>query len=414
MKTVSPLIAVCAVAVAACATPAKETSAKTPVWQVSPGLPTYYINSVATSGDGNKVIGGTFFHSYGTTSRFEGMRDRSTASSSDGTFGTYCYDQTGKQLWKDEFTGFEGVYWVDLSTDGAYAASGGWFSGSPNYAGFVRAYDASNGTRLLNYATTSRVNEVDLTADGSWLVSAAETLVLFKRVNGVFTKTGEFTPAGTDNMIVTAAISADGDTIVCADYSGNIILFKNKGGLPVVFQQWKMPSGSSHCVRITPDGAAFAAGGSQGNFYLFDTAAFIATGRPAITSQISSQAAVYGVAIADDGSAFVGISNLTSGSTDGGLVYFVKRTSTTGAPAWTYQTKRNPNCASLNLSKGLLAVADGHPDGTPGDFYLFNTADGSLRWQYTTTNMSWPIMISAQGNAVVSGSDDSAIYYFTP
>jgi outer membrane protein assembly factor BamB len=86
----------------------------------------------------------------------------------------------------------------------------------------------------------------------------------------------------------------------------------------------------------------------------------------------------------------------------------------TGTPSWTYQTARNPNCASLNLSQGMLAIADGHPDGSPGNFYLLNTADGSLRWQYGTSNMSWPIMISASGNAVVAGSDDSNIYYFTP
>jgi hypothetical protein len=37
-----------------------------------------------------------------------------------------------------------------------------------------------------------------------------------------------------------------------------------------------------------------------------------------------------------------------------------------------------------------------------------------IRWIFQTGNMSWPIVISAQGNAVVGGSDDTYIYYFTP
>ena len=33
---------------------------------------------------------------------------------------------------------------------------------------------------------------------------------------------------------------------------------------------------------------------------------------------------------------------------------------------------------------------------------------------YPTGNMSWPIVIAAKGSAVVGGSDDSNLYYFTP
>jgi len=405
------LVGILLFGLAACTT-SKDTASKAPQWKVTPGNPTYYINSVATSGDGSKVVGGTFFHSYGGTDNRGAIASPGvTDDSSTGTFGTYCYNQNGQLLWKDEFNGYEGVYWVDISTNGAYAAAGGWFSGSPNYAGFVRAYDASTGAQLLNYSTHSRVNQVVLSADGTWLVSAAETVVVFKLVNGAYKKTGEYTPPATNDTITTLDLSADGAWMVCGDYAGNIILLSNKGGLPVVWKQWALPSGSSHCVRMTPNGSAFAAGGSQGNFYLFDVASFVSSGQPTVTYQIASKGSVYGVAIADDASGFVGISNQTPGSTTGGLVYYVARSGTLN---WTYTTARNPNCASLNLAQGILAVADGHPDGTPGDFYLINTADGSLRWQYTTTNMSWPIMISQNGNAVVAGSDDANIYYFTP
>jgi hypothetical protein len=415
MKTVTTLIAVSSLALAGCSSSSPKVSvSKTPVWQAFPSSPNnYYINSVAVSGDGTKTVGGTFFHSYGTATRYEGMQAKSTAASSNGTFGTYCYNQAGTLLWKDEFTGYEGVYWVDVSTSGGYAASGGWFSGSPNYAGFVRAYNANTGQMLLNYSTSSRVNQVVLSADGQWLVSVAETLVLFKLVNGTYTKTGEFTPAGTNNSITTVDMSADGSWMVYGDYSGNLVLLANKGGLPVLWKTATVPSGGgSHCVRMTPDGLAFAAGGSQGNCYLYDTQNFFNTGQPTVSYQIPNTGSVYGVAISDDASVLVGISNKDSTS---GLVSYVSRAGgANGTLLWTFATAHNPNCASINLTNGILAVSDGHPDGTPGSYYLLNTADGSLRWQYTTGNMSWPIMISASGNAVVAGSDDSNIYYFTP
>ena len=86
--------------------------------------------------------------------------------------------------------------------------------------------------------------------------------------------------------------------------------------------------------------------------------------------------------------------------------------SNSGSLLRSYQTARNPNCVSLLLDKGLLAVADGHPDGTPGDFCLLNASTGALIWQYTTYNMSWPIMLSADGTSVAAGSDDSNVYFF--
>jgi hypothetical protein len=59
-------------------------------------------------------------------------------------------------------------------------------------------------------------------------------------------------------------------------------------------------------------------------------------------------------------------------------------------------------------------MADGHPDGTPESFTLFDLAAGAPRWTCATGNMSWPIAIAANGSAVRSGSDDSNIYYFNP
>lgn len=416
-KNVLMLMGVILIGLAGCKSGSSPvTNSTTPlVWQTVPGQSSYYINSVATSADGNRNVGGTFFHSYGASaaSASEVASAPATGPSQTGTFGTYCYDRSGNQLWKDEFTGWQGVYWVDVAANGAYAASGGWFSQNP-YAGFVRAYNAGSGQLLLNYPTKQRVNQVALSGDGTWLISAAESVVLFQLSNGAYQKVAEFPalPVSTgSNYFVTAGLSADGSTIVAADYAGNVLLIQNTSHHLALINQWKLPSSYSHMVRLAPNGQTFVAGGPAGSFYLFDTAQFTSTGQPTITYQTGVSGSVYSVAVADDGSSFVGVVNANSTQ---GTVYYVGRSGSQATLLWKYQTAHNPNCAWLNISKGLLAVADGHPDGTPGAFYLLNTANGTLRWQYPTTNMSWPIMISGDGSGVLAGSDDSHMYYFTP
>src|SRR3954466_9245962 len=82
---------------------------KAPAWKITPGNPSYYINSVATCGDGSKVVAGTFFHSYGESPDDPRRSPVASSGSSTGTFGTYCYNQAGTLLWKDEFTAWQGV-----------------------------------------------------------------------------------------------------------------------------------------------------------------------------------------------------------------------------------------------------------------------------------------------------------------
>jgi WD40 repeat protein len=383
-------------------TAASQTTAWTPTWTAQPSTKPYYINSVAISGNASISVAGTFFHSYSAANS-----PAANSPSSTGTFGTYAYNAAGQQIWKDEFVGWQGVYWVDISSDGTSAASGGWYSYSP-MNGFVRAYNATNGQRLLNYLTTARVNQVCLSSDGSWLLSAANTLVLFQRVNGVYQKSDEYIPAASDTM-ETIALSANGSTVVAGDYAGSIMLFSIQNGKFGTPATWALPGGGySHCVRITPDGKAFAAGGSSGNFYLCNTAQFRTTPGPTVTYQVAGAGSVYGVAIANDASAFAGIVNTSKT----GCVYYVGAQGATGTLLWKFATQHNPNSVWLNSGAKLMAVADGHPDNTPGAFYLLNTNSGGLISQFGTSNMSWPIMISVTGRAVVAGSDNSTVYYF--
>ncbi len=409
-----------------------ELASKTPVWKISPGGVDRFINSVAVSADGSKVVGGTFYHKYsGAESRRGPVPSGGpvTPSPNTGTFGTYCYNTAGTLLWKNEFTGWQGVYWVAVSADGTKAASGGLMTQSPQ-AGFVRAFDATAGTLLLDYPTLLRVNQVALSGDGTWLVSAAETLVLFKfdSTTAQYAKAAEFTPTtspglGSDsNGVVSVGLSLDGTTIVFADYAGHLGVLSNANGTLTLLKQWKLPGdkGSDFChmVDLTPDGKAFAAGGSLGVFYQCNTAQFVAEGRPTCTYSTSLPEAVYGVAISADGSVFAGVVN----AGQAGRAYVVSVVDNAPQMTTLFTLQRNPNSASLNLAHGLFAVADGHPDGTPGHFYLYSQVIGPgvpivgpiLRWIYQTGNMSWPVVISANGNAVVGGSDDTYIYYFIP
>lgn len=388
-----------------------------PVWQIKPFTPdpssgqhTPFINSVAITGDGTKVVGGTFYHNYGTTqSALEGNAP-TTAATNDGqtgTWGTYCYDKTGKLLWKNEFAGWQGVYWVDISTNGAYAAAGGWFSSTPSYAGFVRVFNASTGQQLAHFPTAKRVNQVAFSANNAWLISAAESLTLYKITNGTCVISDQVKLASSSDYVVTAEISATGTIVVCATYGGQLLAFSNTGGKLKAIGAYTYPTGTScHMVQVAASGKTFVAGGPSGLVYYF-TLADIAAGKPTVSYQTESTGSVYGVAISDDGTRFVGLVNKSTA----GIAYFV---GSDGKLLWKSALQHNPNCASLNLAKGMLAIADGHPDGCPGTFYLFDTATGNLRWTFTAGNMSWPIGISANGTGIVAGSDDSNIYFFKP
>lgn len=401
-----------------------RANSRQPTWKAVPGDGSSYINSVAVSADGGTVVGGTFFHAYGSV---PSSRKSSTArgkaggteGAATGTFGVYGYNRDGSLRWNDVFSAWEGVYWVALSADGSRAAAGGNWSESPRQ-GFIRAYDAATGGVLLDHRTSQRVNQVALSADGTWLLAAAECVYLFQydETNGAYGLKSTYAPdASTDNDVVSVGLSADGSSAVCSDYDGHVVLLANDGGTLSCTRQWTMPTGFCHMLSLASDGQAFAAGGAAGQFHLFAATKFIATGTPTYTYDTGVPDAVYGVSVSQDGQVFAGVVN---DGADAGRAYVV--TIAGGAPVLRAKvsTARNPNCIALNLDHGYAAIADGHPDGTPGNFYLYGGIVASpasqlvatLQWQYTTANMSWPITIAANGSAVVGGSDDGGIYYF--
>ena len=113
------------------------------------------------------------------------------------------------------------------------------------------------------------------------------------------------------------------------------------------------------------------------------------------------------VAVCDDGSVVSAAGNVGAA----GKVFMFANQGASGKQLWAKSTKRNPNSTSLDTAGKYLTVADGYPDQTPGDFYLFD-ATGKALGNLQTNNMSWPMQISADGTAIAAGSDNSYVYYF--
>ncbi len=366
----------------------------------------YFINSVATTADGRTSVAGTFFHSYS-------QDRRSGDRSNEGVYGIYCWDSTGELQWSNTFDGYEGAYWVAICASGAYAASCGWYSGSPNYNGFIAAFDAADGTVALDYyKTTSRVNQVAFDANADVLVAGGEQLLLFFRNGTSFSDPPVNVPIDSGDSVISVGVSADGQWVAAGTYAGKVILLKILDGQPVSANRWT-PSDSNtvHSVAMASEGQGFAVGMKNGEFVYLVCTDFIASGQPAWTQTLVGASSVYGVAIAADGSFISAVGNH---GTAAGTVAVYENLGSSAQLRWQQSLAANPNSTSIDGQGLFVAVADGHPDGTPGHFTLFNAANGNESWSYTTGNMSWPIQLAANAMACVAGSDDGNVYYFAP
>lgn len=374
-------------------------------WQAMPHAG-YYINSVGISDDAGTVVAGTFFHSYS-------QARRAGENSNDGTFGLYCWDRAGTLRWSNTFAGYEGVYWATISGDGAWAASCGWYSASP-YNGFIAAFQSGDGTVALDYyKTPSRVNQVALGADGSVLVAGGDQLYLFFRNGSAYGTTPSTLPVASGDSVISVGISADGQWVAAGTYEGVVLLVKVVNGVPVSSNKWTPPSENTvHSVAMAANGQGFAVGMKNGEFVYFDCENFIGGGSaPTWTQTLAGASSVYGVAIAADASFIAAVGNIGSNA---GTVAVFDNQGLSASLRWQQNLTANPNSASIDSQGLFVAVADGHPDGTPGHFTLFNAGSGDQIWSFTTGNMSWPIQLSADAMACVGGSDDGNVYCFNP
>ena len=97
-----------------------------PLWE-SRLTKIFWVNSVAISKDGKRVVAGTFIHDYDQKidKGFPNVQSR---------FGVYFYDdvprvQTTARVdpkWSDEFNAWDGVFGVAISGNGKIVAGSGW------------------------------------------------------------------------------------------------------------------------------------------------------------------------------------------------------------------------------------------------------------------------------------------------
>jgi WD40 repeat protein len=373
-----------------------KTGTMKPRWKKSP-IAKEYVNSVAISGDAGTVVAGTYFFPYG------GGVKHSPADATPITVGTFAWDATGKALWQDKFSATEGVYWVALSRDGKWAASGGRIGPAQ---GFVYVYDVVSGSRLSSFSTTVRVNMVAFSSDASYLVAGADQTYLFSRTGAAWGAPQKL-PCAAGDSVIAVAISGNGQWIVAGTFKGSVILVQNTAGSFGTPSSWQVSKGSIHWVAISGDGSTFAAAASDSNVHCFKTSTFPATKAPAWNAPLTGCKGCRSVAVCDDGSLVSAVGNAGTA----GKVFLFSNLGGSGKQLWSQPTKRNPNSTSMDSNGKYVTAADGYPDGTQGDFYLF-AADGTPAGSFKTSNMSWPMQISADASAIAAGSDNATIYYF--
>lgn len=366
----------------------------------------------------------------------------------------YCFARGATEpTWTDSIDAVEGYFWVAVSADATWAASGGLVSKSPE-VGFVRACRIGQAGPTpvldLDFRTPGRVNEVELSQDGRWLVACGgDCLYLFELGTAKTEPQAVFTGPGT---VYGAGISADGAWIVAGMMAsesgdatagdsrrassgaggsvvGQVVLFQNQGGRLAQRGCWKAPwiDGKQNSfiqrIVIAPDGQHFAAASSNGAFYLFSLSQFLRTQAPLWGQSAPGQATIYGLALSADGQCLAAGSNPLQSSNEPpgpGFYSYVRNLPDPNSPTgfspsliWKAQALSSPNPGlSMDAGGAYVAAADGHPFDKPGTFYLLSGVDGSRLWHMTTKCECYPAAISQDASLVVCGSDDSNVYVF--
>lgn len=405
------------------------------LWQQTP-QPGCYINSVAISADGGTLAAGTFFHVYSSSSvgdqalgenpvraKTAALQASATAAgatsdpSQYGTFVTQVYSRAGEVIFEWSFQGWQGVYWVDLSANAAVVASGGWYHGSPDYCGFVMAADVQTGNQLLLDLPPARVNMVSVNAQGTVLVAGADQGYVYSRGEnglGAFMRvqTIPLTGAASGDTATVVALDASGSVGLIASYHGEVILFGLTPNGPSI-ARWQIPgSVYVHFAALSADGSMAYVGGVDGKLYAFVVKPFFTNPSLAWSVAIAGGAkTIYGVACNADGSRVAVAGNVGSG----GVVQVFAASADGAVPIGDpVSTAHSPNSLSFDASGYTLSCADGHPDDTPGAFYLYSVTNTAVQllWSYGTNNMSWPMQVAANASMVVGGSDNGSVYAF--
>jgi WD40 repeat protein len=404
----------------------------------------FWINSVAISNDGSRVVAATYLHDYRQKAGkgLPNVRSR---------FGTYCFDGAPPKddapkdpLWSDEYEAWDGVFGVAISGDGMIAAASGFLDRTGDVAqGLVRAYDATDGRKLLNFTgVDKRVSWVSLSYDGKVLAAVADDVYVFLR-NGA-----DFNPAPlrlgirdvADEFVSNVAVHPDGTWLAACDKVGHVYVARIDATRGVLSSPitWKAPQGEEFpflSVAIAAQANTFVVGGGNDAF-LFDLADVLANQHdpsliqplrfnttadedpatiPLHKDPAKIQENVRWAAISANGNLVSVVANRKDPVTKKptGVIMMLTRQGSDLTREWREFIDKNPNSTSIDAAGQFVTLADGFPTIRPARFHLFE-ASGTKRWDFGTFSMNWPMVISANGKAIVAGGDDGAVYYFTP
>jgi WD40 repeat protein len=388
---------------------------------------THMVNAAAVSDNGNRAVAATYYFNYEPH-----MRSRL-----DGTYGTFVYNtnSSGTLLFKDEFSGDQGMYCVAMSGDGKTAAAGGLIA-MPKQSpfkpkrGLLRAYEVPSGNSLLDTDEFSeRVTSISLSRTGKVLAAVADRdLRVFIRTSGAFTD-----PPHTftlDGQCPSVAVHSSGDWLTAADENGRVYVFTISGGTVNPPKKWialerRTPGSSApkiavtfRCVAVAREVDLIVAGGKD-FVYLLSPASIAASPPGPLARYLSFDAGehhdVRWVAITDDGSFMTAVMNDRDQITDARLGQIVKltRSGDTLVEEWKKGLDHNPNSTSIDGAGTLITASDGFPNDTPGTLYLFD-ANGTSLGTHGTMEMCWPMSISKDGTGIIGGDDDNQLYFFTP
>jgi hypothetical protein len=378
------------------------------------------VNSVAISGDGKVVVAGTYY--------FRGRKPTA--------LGTYAFDAGGKALWKDLAPATDsGIYWVAVSRDGQWAASGGGDHQVPRPKvlgkGYVSAFEVASGTKTtLLAADIGGVNMTALSGDGSYLVAGADATYVFKRLGSAFGAPSVLSAGiGATDSVVAVAISDDGTWVLYGTSGGRIVLSANKAVVPPLAApvSWNAPS--HHYIKslaMAADGSGFAVVTTnrayalkkkvpvECNAYFFSLKSgpdyFPTTQAPAWPGwPLTGCNGTLSVAINGDASRVAAVGNVGVKPVTGS-VFFFDAQSSSSSPLWTKSTQHGPNCVSMDDAGKKVAAADGFLSA--GAFYLFDALGTKVPLPIQPAKVSWTIQVSADGTAMAAGTDDSKVYYF--
>ncbi len=379
-------------------------------------------------------------------------------------YGLWVFDKAGNTLFTDLWTNcWHGAFWVAVSPDGASVAVGGWLEGSPSYTGRLRIWDVKQKTLRLDMTTSSRVEALAFSADGTYLVAgcgdtygdAPELYVCQLQAGGTYSVVSTYTATGSC-AIQWLAITSDNATILCAAQGEYTVLaFANNGAATLTpTATWTLPSGTStpaqleaalaplaargpssapraasgssgpyaHVISLSQDNAKFAISTSNIGVAMFDLPTFLSgSTSPSWSYQISGTTTSYGALMLKDDTGYfvIGTSNYPSppGTTGGnGVVFRVDDGGTSGTLAWSWQTPHWPSPSLSPYQNTFFTNADGYPVGTEGNFFGFMTStfssQGPIVECTVSDNMCWPFIQSVDGTAALGGSDNGTIYCF--